>query len=187
MGAVLPMKPPIRNLLFQPKVRLALLLSLLLGLLILNLAATPVQNSGQEHDVARMPESANKRQNALGPYGAQVGRVKWEPSGEDIFVEASVTLVTEEPVRPPEPPAPTVPPPAPEPVAPPLPYVVMGKFKSGEKSTLYLRAGNNTIPVSEGDLLGSGDYKIEGISESEVSIRYLPMNHLHELSLSGLE
>ena len=81
----------------------------------------------------------------------------------------------------------TVPPPAPEPVAPPLPYVVMGKFKSGEKSTLYLRAGNNTIPVSVGDLLGNGDYKVEGISESVVSIRYLPMNHLHELSLSGLE
>lgn len=181
------MKPPIKNLLFQPKVRLALLLSLLLGLLILNLTAKPVQNLDQGQDVAKMPDPADKQQNALGPYGAQVGRAKWEPSGEDIFVEASVAATTEESVQPTEPSAPVMPPPAPEPVAPPLPYVVMGKFKSGEKSTLYLRTGNNTIPVSEGDLLGSGDYKIEGISESVVSIRYLPMNHLHELSLSGLE
>lgn len=181
------MKPPMKNLLLQPKVRLALLLTIVLGLLILNLTAPPVQYLDQEQDVAKIPATNNKPQTLLGSFGAQVGRPKWEPSGEDIFVEVSVNMTTQEPVEPSEPPAPTVAPTTPEPVAPLLPYVVMAKFKSGEKSTIYLRSGNNTIPVSEGALLGNGDYKIENISESVVSIRYLPMNHLHELSLSGLE
>lgn len=181
------MKPPMKNLLLQPKVRLALLLTIVLGLLILNFTALPVQNPDQEQDVVRMPETNNNQQSLRGSFGAQVGRARWEPSGEDIFIEVSLAKPADVPIQPPQPPAPTIPPPAPEPVAPPLPYVVMAKFKSGEKSILYLRSGNNTIPASEGALLGNGDYKIESITASVVSIRYLPMNHLHELSLSGLE
>ena len=46
-------------------------------------------------------------------------------------------------------------------------------------------------PVAPVSSINAGSLKpvaqVEGISESVVSIRYLPMNHLHELSLSGLE
>jgi hypothetical protein len=187
MGTLLSMMLRMKKLLTQPKNRLVLLLTMLFGLLVLNLARIPVQNQNDDENVAYLPESNNKRLAMRGLYGKHVGRGKWEPSGEDIFVEISTAAPTEVPVQEPDPPAPITPTPAPEPVAPLLPFVAMAKFKIGEKSTLYLRAGHNTIPVSEGDLIGNGDYKIESISESMVSIRYLPMNYLHELSLGDLE
>jgi hypothetical protein len=163
----------------QPKARFALLLAVLAGMVVLNLTAQPVHSPDSSQAVAIVPTSK--------PYGLQLGRAKWVPSGEDIFLEVQATPEAEIPIQPPEPNTPTEPAPAPEPGAPPLPYAAMARFKNGEKSTLYLRSGNTTIPVAEGDLLGNGEYKIESISETMVSIRYLPMNHLHELSLSGLE
>jgi hypothetical protein len=176
-----------KKLMAQPKFRLAILFTVLIGLLVLNLTAKPVKTQNHEEKIAHLPEATKKRQAIPGLYGEQVGRPKWLPSGEDIFMEVSSNTSAEVTMREPEPQVSVIPPPVPVPVAPPLPFVAMAKFKSGEKSILYLRAGNDTIPVYEGDLLEQGNYKIESISEGRVSIRYLPMNHLHELNLSGLE
>src|SRR5688572_30805892 len=130
MGALLPMK----TLLLQPRVRLALLLTVLAGVLLLNLIAPPAAN---------LPTTLNNtRQAALGrAMGSdemQPSRAKWEPFGEDIFVDTVVTAPPNLPVQALEPPTPSEPPSvsqtAPEPVAPPLPYVVMARFQSGGKS-----------------------------------------------------
>lgn len=126
-------------------------------------------------------------------YGVNVGRQTWVPSGEDIFV------VNPSPTHTPpkelnsevwEPPTLAVTPKFQEaatPIVPPLPYSIMAKFQTEQQAFIYLKSGKETIPISEGALLGNGDYKIEHISDSTVAIRYLPMNHLHELSLSVLE
>lgn len=180
------MKLLMKKLLLQPKVRLAFLLVVLISLLALNLATPPINNTENSQAVVALP-TFGKSNKELGTYGTQVARAQWEPSGEDIFVEVTPAAQPDLQVQAPEPPAATDPPPAPEPVAPPLPYVAMAKFNNGDKTTVYLRAGGASLPISEGYLLGNGDYKIESISEAMVSIRYLPMNHLHQLSLSGLE
>lgn len=178
-----------KKLLHHPKTRLGLLLAVMGVLLVLNLLAPPPQLAESAQANPSLPTTNNTRQTAANFYGAQAPRARWEPTGTDMFVEAAATqpdmpVQPQEPLQPPEPP---VAPPAMEPVAPPLPYVAMARFKRGDKSILYLSSGTTMIPVSEGDLLGNGDYKIESISDAVVSIRYLPMNHLHELSLSGLE
>lgn len=183
MGVLLPM----RKLINQPRIRLAGLLTVLTGLLLLNLISPPLQNEENNSSTAQLPETTPRNQVDENLSNTRIGRPEWVPSGEDIFVDIALSTQMEIPLQPPEPTVPEPPTVTPEPAPPMLPYVAMAKFKSGEKSVLYLRTGNDTIPVSEGELIGGGDYKVEKISESGISIRYLPMNHLHELSLSGLE
>ncbi|MCQ8895624.1 hypothetical protein NQT62_04100 [Limnobacter humi] len=179
----------------QSKLRLTALFILLGGLLLLHLLAPKLTSNDRPHhevasSMAVTPESINQKGSAIDPYAIYASRLKWEPSGEDVFVDEPLTAppeplqnlpVTNNPILP------SIPKAEIQPVLPPLPYVAMARFKQGQQSVLYLRSGTQSIPVSEGDVLGQGDYRIEHISETMVSIRYLPMNHLYELSLSGLE
>ncbi|MFN4329278.1 MAG: hypothetical protein ACK4FF_10415 [Limnobacter sp.] len=121
------------------------------------------------------------------PLGATLGRSKWEPSGLDLFnVPIPKTEVPPERMttksKPPPPPLLTA-----EVIPPPLPFSVLGLFKGESGNLLYLQEGGRSIPISQGTALGQGAYKVELISESKVSIKHLPTNHLYELNMSDLE
>ena len=176
-----------KKLLSQPKVRLSMLLAVLAGLLLLNLTAPPAEGPQQAQANAVESSLSNTGKSIQGADRLYIGRAEWLTSGDDIFVDTP-TVQAAEPISVPQDQAP-IPhdTPTPEPTVPPIPYSAMARFQSGKNSTVYLRLGDTAIPVSEGSVLGNGEYKIESISETAVSIRYLPMNHLHELSLSGLE
>lgn len=63
------------------------------------------------------------------------------------------------------------------PVAPPLPFSYMGKMIDEEsgKLVLYLSKGDVPYSVSVGDLI-DGIYRVEGVSEAEVTLIYVPLN-----------
>jgi hypothetical protein len=64
-----------------------------------------------------------------------------------------------------------------EPVAPPLPFSYIGKMLDEEsgKLVLYLSKGDVPYSVSVGDLI-DGIYRVEGVSEAEVTLIYVPLN-----------
>jgi len=67
---------------------------------------------------------------------------------------------------------------APEaPVVPPLPFSYIGKMIDEEsgKLVLYLSKGDVPYSVSVGDLI-DGIYRVEGVSEAEVTLIYVPLN-----------
>lgn len=63
------------------------------------------------------------------------------------------------------------------PVAPPMPFSYMGKMFDGEsgKLVLYLSKGDVPYSVSVGDLI-DGTYRVEAVSEVEVTFIFLPLN-----------
>jgi hypothetical protein len=63
------------------------------------------------------------------------------------------------------------------PEAPPLPFSYMGKMidEASGKLVLYLSKGDVPYSVSVGDLI-DGIYRVEGVTEAEVTLIYVPLN-----------
>lgn len=175
-----------KKILHSRTIRLVLLTSIMLGMAALHVL-DPLTDE-QSHIAENKAESINRHEARARKFGMNTQRPTWEPSGEDIFVAPAAPIpepeISTTTIAPPEP---VAPPPPPAPVVPPLPYTALAKFKNDEQTIIYLGSDKSAIPAREGDLLDNGQYQIEKISGTSVSIRYLPMNHLHELSLSGLE
>lgn len=73
-----------------------------------------------------------------------------------------------------------VPPPAPKtrvvPVAPPLPFVYVGKLlEAGKSSTVFLERQNRIFLVREGDAIDA-NYRVDAISAPLMTLTYLPLN-----------
>lgn len=81
-------------------------------------------------------------------------------------------------------PPPPPPPPPPEPTAPPLPFTYMGRYEDPPKLLVILASGNKVYTVSEGEVI-DGNYRVEHITDSAVSLVYLPLNINQSLSTTG--
>lgn len=86
-------------------------------------------------------------------------------------------------VPPPPPPQPEIIQEAPKPTAPPLPFRYMGRMQEEDGKTLvYLTQGARAYSVSQGDTI-DGTYRVEGISPTQVTLVYLPLNIRQKLNI----
>lgn len=82
---------------------------------------------------------------------------------------------------PPPPPAPP-PPPPPAPTAPPLPYTYVGSFQQDGGTVYFLSRGDRAYDVKIGDVL-DGTYSVDGVSNGELMLTYLPLKTPQNLPL----
>lgn len=69
------------------------------------------------------------------------------------------------------------------PVEPPMPYQFIGRLKNEDgTTTVFLSKGQEGIAVHLGDTLDI-DYKLVALDDNKLTIAYLPMDHLHDISL----
>ena len=90
-------------------------------------------------------------------------------------------------VPPPPPPAPVAaaPEPPPKPVAPPLPYKLIGSYTpDGEKTVFFLSAGDKVFDVHVGETLDN-TYSIDSYSNGQLVLTYKPLNEKQQLQLTG--
>jgi len=90
-------------------------------------------------------------------------------------------------VPPPPPPAPVAaaPEPPPNPVAPPLPYKLIGSYTpDGEKTVFFLSAGDKVFDVHVGETLDN-TYSIDSYSNGQLVLTYKPLNEKQQLQLTG--
>jgi hypothetical protein len=85
-----------------------------------------------------------------------------------------------------EPPPPKVkpgpPPPPPKPVAPPLPYTFAGRMLQDGTVYVFLARGDRIITAKQGDTI-EGVYRVDAISETQVSLTYVPLNEKQTLAV----
>lgn len=98
----------------------------------------------------------------------------------DLFAAHS-WYVAPPPPPPAPPPAPVAPPP---PMAPPLPFAFLGKLQEPERLRVFLLRGERTYTVSEGDVL-DGAYRVERVTDAQISLTYLPLNQTQTLALGS--
>ena len=82
---------------------------------------------------------------------------------------------------PPPPPAAVAPPPPP-PVAPPLPYVFIGKLVEGDVTTVFLAREDRNFAVKAGDTL-EGSYRIDEIKGELMILTYLPLSQKQSIPI----
>jgi len=71
------------------------------------------------------------------------------------------------------------------PVEPPLPYQYQGRMKNEDGTTvIFLSRGQEGIAAHVGDVLDS-NYKLVYMDDNKLTIAYLPMDHLHDISLDA--
>jgi len=81
---------------------------------------------------------------------------------------------------------PTAPPlPAPPAQAPPLPFQILGQYKEGGRSGVFLQHMNNSYVIYAGDTIFE-DYKVESIDESAVKFRFLPLDQIQQLPVGSV-
>lgn len=83
------------------------------------------------------------------------------------------------------PPAPKIKPvvlPVPVPMAPPLPFVYVGKKQEGGHWEVYLGQGEKTFVVREGQML-EGQYRVDSIKPPQMELVYLPLGQSQNLSI----
>jgi hypothetical protein len=69
------------------------------------------------------------------------------------------------------------------PVEPPLPYQYQGQMKNEDGTTvIFLSRGQEAITAHVGDVLDT-NYKLVSMDDNKLTIAYLPMDHLHDISL----
>lgn len=84
---------------------------------------------------------------------------------------------------PPAPPPPPTPPPPVIPVAPPVPFVFVGALdEKGGVSRVFLSKGDQLLIAKVNDVLESS-YRIDQITDSAVTLTYLPLNQKQIMSI----
>lgn len=84
-----------------------------------------------------------------------------------------------------KPAAPLPPPAPPKPVAPPLPYRYFGRMTgTGNQTFVYLQKDDALIPIEVAQVL-DGVYRIDKITDAQITLTYLPLNEMAELSIQS--
>lgn len=85
---------------------------------------------------------------------------------------------------PPPPPQPAVVVAPPPPSAPPLPFQFLGKMDDSERLRVFLSRGDRIHNVTEGDVIDN-TYRVERISDTQMTLTYLPLNIAQTLSVGS--
>lgn len=142
---------------------------------------------------ARSPAARGSVQGAT-PSPAEVLSIRGREPGGDDDEEARLFAATQ--WTPPPQPAPAaasaplqaVPalPPPPPAQAPPLPFRVLGRYEEGGRAVVFLQYNDQNLVVRVGDTLAE-QYKVEGLSGTALTLRYLPLNQLQSLDIGGVQ
>ncbi|RFP12361.1 hypothetical protein D0T25_25120 [Duganella sp. BJB488] len=100
-------------------------------------------------------------------------------SGEGVFQGQNWN-----PPPPPPPPVSNAPPPAP--VAPPMPFTVLGKAVADGAWEVYLARGDKTYVVKNQTVI-DGTYRVEKIAPPLMSVTYLPLNQVQQINIGVLD
>ncbi|MBV6319925.1 hypothetical protein [Duganella violaceipulchra] len=100
-------------------------------------------------------------------------------SGEGVFQGQNWN-----PPPPPPPPVSNAPPPAP--VAPPMPFTVIGKAVADGAWEVYLARGDKTYVVKNQTVI-DGTYRVEKIAPPLMSVTYLPLNQVQQINIGVLD
>lgn len=99
---------------------------------------------------------------------------------EDVFAVPVPPVVRHKPVAV----APVEPVAMPAPVAPPLPFIFMGKLDDGEKLSVFLVDKNHLYTVVAGDVVEEV-YRVESIQRGLITFTYLPLNTPQTLNMGN--
>lgn len=80
------------------------------------------------------------------------------------------------------PPAPAASSAPPAPVAPPLPYVFVGKKQEADTWEVYLTRGELTFVARQGETL-EGTYRVDAIQPPTLSLTYLPIGQVQTIAI----
>ncbi len=64
---------------------------------------------------------------------------------------------------------------------PPLPFAYLGKLIEDGKLAVFLSRGGESLSVAQGDTIG--EYRVDSVSETEVTFTYLPLKTKQKLPL----
>ena len=87
---------------------------------------------------------------------------------------------------PPPPPSQVKDPIPPKPTAPPLPFVYLGKKLENGKWEAYLARGSDTYVVREKSMIDR-TYRAESITQTTLTITYLPLKQVQTLAIGGAD
>jgi len=104
------------------------------------------------------------------------------PAGPEVDLFAAHSWYVAPPPPPPAPPAAPAPPPAP--VAPPLPFAYFGKLDDRQRVRVFLQRGERIYTVGVGDVI-DGTYKVKSITDSQMTLIYLPLDVTQTLSVGS--
>ena len=65
--------------------------------------------------------------------------------------------------------------------APPLPFRYLGRMQDGDKLSVFIANGEESLVVAQGQKIG--DYRVDAISEDEIRFTYLPLKTKQVLPL----
>lgn len=171
---------------------------LLVGTLVAAWFAPPLEDNGVQLSVrtknaAVMPLGASPVSSVTGSPGVSRSRAanvdvlsirrRDDGSGDDdgrLFTSmrwaptTSATLAADTSVLPAELP----------PQAPPLPFRVLGRYDEAGQVVVFLQHQEQNLAVRPGDTLLNG-YKVESITGSTLTLRYLPLNQVQTLEVGG--
>jgi hypothetical protein len=82
------------------------------------------------------------------------------------------------------PPTTSKPAPPPPPTAPSLPFTYLGKQTTGGRTEVYLASGDNVFVVGEQSII-RGTYRVESIRPPLLSMIYLPLNQVQQISIGA--
>jgi hypothetical protein len=100
---------------------------------------------------------------------------------------SAVAMFANQNWNPPPPPAPKVIPVAPiPPSAPPLPFVYLGKSLADGTWEVFLGRGDRTIIVQHNSVI-DGTYRVDAIKPPLLSLTYLPLNQIQQLTIGVLD
>lgn len=74
---------------------------------------------------------------------------------------------------------------APAPSAPPLPYRFVGRLYQNGATQVFFGKGDTVLAARQGDTL-DGQYRVDSVSDGEVTLVYLPMGTLYKFPLDAL-
>jgi len=136
-------------------------------------AAAPVERSDKDGKAAAdamilrlVPRATLVGDSADASFGA----------GEGVFLGQNWN-----PPPPPPPPASSLPPPPP-PMAPPMPFVYIGKAVADGAWEVYLTRGDKSYVVRNQTVI-DGTYRVEKIAPPLMSVTYLPLNQVQQINI----
>jgi hypothetical protein len=114
-----------------------------------------------------------QRAPALDPDGDPFGPRSFRPAPPKIKAPSAAEAAALAAAQPPPPP----------PMAPPLPFVYMGRLSEEKNTTVFLVMGERNLVVKPGDVIDN-TYKIEEVGDAAVVLTYLPMNQRQTLPIA---
>ena len=73
-----------------------------------------------------------------------------------------------------------------KPTAPPLPFAYLGKVVDGGKTSIFVARGDENYSLEPGQTIG-GTYRVDKITDSDVTFTYLPMKTRQTLHIPASE